>query len=314
MRAVRRAAFLVGVVLALCATRAEADSVFLRNGTRLAGEVDTARGEVTVKTEDGVLTLPAWRVARVEWADALAVPSPQLAASPAPAASSEVRAPRGPSGPAVAQPSGPPRVKNVLATKMSVDFDGVSLHDALEYVREVTGVNMALSSDVRADAEPIHLHLKQVRLETILELILEPRGFSYTVRPGEVLYVRAGAAGDLVPRVYEVTDLLVSSEDRGLGQQGAGRGSGAAAGRGTTAGLSPQYAGTSRNAGTVSGGRNAQYGGNVSSISSRAENLVFLIKGTCGHGTWMDPTSSGLVDVAGTAGGRGQQSVGGLGY
>jgi len=213
-------------------------------------------------------------------------------------------------------------VKNVLATKMSVDFDGVSLNDALAYVREVTGVNMALSSDVRADAEPIHLHLKQVRLEAILELILEPRGFSYTVHPGEVLYVRAGAAGDLVPRVYEVTDLLVSTEDRGLGQQGAGRGSGAAAGRGTTAGrgsaagLSPQFAGTSRNAGTVSGGRsrNGQYGGNASSITSRAENLVFIIKGTCGHGTWMDPTSSGLVDVAGTAGGRGQQSVGGFGY
>jgi len=315
--------------LALCATPAKADSVFLRNGTRLAGEVDTARSEVTVKTEDGVLTLPAWRVARVEWADALAVPSPQLAGRPAPAASSKVRAPRGPSEPAVAQPSGPPRVKNVLATRMSVDFDGVSLHDALEYVREVTGVNMALSSDVRADAEPIHLHLEQVRLETILELILEPRGFSYTVRPGQVLYVRAGAAGNLVPRVYEVTDLLVSTEDRGLGQQGAGRGGGAAAGRGSAAGLSPQFAGTSRNARaglspqfagtsrnarTVSGGRNGQYGGNGSSITSRAENLVFIIKGTCGRGTWMDPTSSGVIDVAGTAGGRGQQSVGGFGY
>jgi len=79
MRAVRRAAFFVGVALALCATRAGADSVFLRNGTRLAGEVDTAHGEVTVKTEDGVLTLPAWRVARVERADAPAVPSPQCA-------------------------------------------------------------------------------------------------------------------------------------------------------------------------------------------------------------------------------------------
>jgi len=197
---------------------------------------------------------------------------------------------------------------------MSVDFDGVPLHDALEYVREVTGVNMALSSEVRADTEPVHLRLKQVRLETILELILEPRGFSYTVRPGEVLYVRAGAAGDLVPRVYEVTDLLVSTEDRGLGQQAAGRGGGTTTGRGGAVGVSPQYAGTSRSARAVSGGRSGQNARYTSSITSRGENLVLLIKGTCGHGTWMDPTSSGLIDVAGTAGAQGQQSVGGLGY
>lgn len=314
-----RLAVLAGVDLALCAAPAGADTVFLTDGTELTGEVQTAHRQVTVRTEDGVLTLPAWRVARVESPGGAAAPSGPPQREAAPAAGGEGAVAERPVQPAAAGTGGPPRVQDVLASRMSVDFDGVPLHDALAYIHEVTGVNMALSSDVGADTAPIYLHVKQVRLETILELVLKPRGFVCSVRPGEILYVSIGPAGDLVPRVYEVTDLLLSTEDRGTGQAaagGQGRGTAGASVTGGAGGLSPQFTGASRNVRTVNAGGNGRGAGYgyMSSISSRAENLVFMIKGTCGPGTWMDPTSSGLIDVAGTAGGRGQQSVGGAGY
>jgi hypothetical protein len=198
----------------------------------------------------------------------------------------------------------PPRVRDVLDRRIDVDFEGMAVQDVLIYIRELTGVNMALAPEVRADTTPVSLHLKGVRIGEILDLALEPTGLGYSVRPGEILFVRPGASDELVMRIYPVADLLVSKEDRpGGGNAGLGGGGGNAGGgrgggtRGGLGGSNPQYA-------VGQGGSRLQAGGGTtagsrsnSELAARAENLILLIKNTCGRGTWEDPAGAGVIDA-----------------
>jgi hypothetical protein len=108
--------------------------------------------------------------------------------------------------------------------------------------------------------------------------------------------------------IYPVTDLLMSTEDRSV-SSGYGSGSGTQGGSsfgqqgGTSeSSFSPQF-GQTRNSGfqfNTGGtqGNGETTSGNVSPLTSRAENLILLIKNSCGQGTWALPYSSGLIDTA----------------
>jgi hypothetical protein len=311
--------FLV-VVLALAglAAAARADTVVLTNGTRLSGELRLVRNGIAVQSRTGTVTVPAWRVANVFRGAAPAAPQPAVPqpatpqpepreARPEPAAAETPS----PTQPAAATPQGmtqrqgPPSVARVLTTPATVSFDGASVYEAMEYIRDLTGVNMALAAEVRTAQVPVHLNVSDVPLYTILELILEPANLGYTIRPGEILYV--GRRGTLRPvvRVYRVTDLLVSVEDRTGGATGtSARGTSYSSDRSGSEGSStmPQYGQSSSGARVSTGGSQGRGGaGNAgfSPLSARAENLILLIKSSCGAGTWADPYSSGLIDSAG---------------
>ena len=312
MRGAKFLLFACPAVLALAAGGGRADTVVLKDGARLSGTVAVAGNGVTIRSSAGTLSIPAWRVAIVEReGQAAEAPPAQHAAAPQrPAVPASVL----PEQAASVRP-GSPAVADVLGRKLDVDLEGVPVDKVLEYVREMTGVNMAVSAEVKADAEPVYLRLKAVSVEVILELVLEPRGFCYSVRPGEILFVHKGApGGDAEARVYEVSDLLLSREDQvgggGVASRGQGAGlsaGGGAGGGGRSAGgasvggggLSPQFGaapgGAAGGGAVVRAGGGGRSGGYTVPLSARAGQLILLIKGTCGEGTWMDPASTGVL-------------------
>lgn len=288
-----------------------ADTVVLRDGTRLSGDVRVGRDRVTVRSRNGILTLPSWRVVQVMGPQEAAVPQPAPQAVSPPAVGSEVpkavAAPGPTPGPAARRP-GPPAVAEVLARNMTVNFDGVPVQEVMEYIRELTGVNMALAADVRTAPVPVYLNVRDVPLSTILEEALEPNDLACTIRPGEILYV--GRRGTLKPamRIYQATDLLLSVEDR-IGGIGQTLGGGSQSQRSSTQSgatdsdrSGPQYSSGNPGAQLSAGGAQGRGGAGsagFSTLSARAENLILLIKNACGAGTWADAYSSGLIDTAG---------------
>jgi hypothetical protein len=303
-----------------------ADTVVLGDGTRLTGEVRVGRDRVTVRSADGEVVLPLRRVLRVEQPSdegagvqsGPAAPASELApaggAAPALPAPAAATAPATPARATAGRGSaGPTRVSEALARRIDIDFEGVTAEDVLVFVRESTGINMALAPEVKLDTSPVSLHLKGVRIGEILKLVLEPRGLAYSVRPGDILFVYSGAGEKMVMRVYPVADLLVSTEDRwgtGNGSLGGGLGGGNTGGGnrgggnraggtrgGGGGGLNPQYAVPQGGAQARAGRGSTTGGGANSSLAGRAGALILLIKNTCGRGTWEDPTDAGVIDV-----------------
>jgi len=277
-----------GLLLAAWAATGRADTVVLTNGARLTGTVTPARNGVSIQSRSGTLTLPSWRIVQV-------IPGPDAAPSgraPEAGTPDQAPAPSGRPGPARA-----PVVAEAMARRITVDFSGASVYEVLDYIRAETGVNMALAPEVRTTQAPVDLSVRDVPLRNVLDVVLEPTDLGYTVRPGEILFVGAHAKQELVTRIYPIGDLLVSVEDRG-GDEGSGTSS--TGSRSRTA-RNPQYASSRRGArATSSGGSaNGDDSDGWTPRTARAENLILLIKSSCGHGTWEDPYSSGLIDAAG---------------
>jgi hypothetical protein len=318
-----RLGWIFGLGLALAAASPLfADTVVLGNGARLTGEVRVGRDSVTVRSADGELVLPLWRVLRVEGKSAGSAAMPARPAAPTAEAPAESEAApavaQEPASPVAAAPKptvasrvsgGPTPVRQALARRIDIDFEGVSVEDVLIYIREVTGVNMAIAPEVRLDTMPVSLHLRNVRIEEILDLVLEPRGLGYSIRPGDILYFHSGATQKMVTRVYPVADLLVSTEDRfGGGNSGLGGGTGGGLGgnrgggnrtSGTRGGgsFNPQFTGPQAGAQPQAARISTTGTGANSGLAARAGNLILLIKNTCGRGTWEDPADPGVIDA-----------------
>ncbi len=279
---------------------ARAETVVLADGSSLEGQVSTLNGRVTIETADATLTLPAEKVLRVGTASAAApaaAVAPKAPQTPAPAA-----APAAPS-----RPSGPAPLSRAMAQKIDVAFDAVAPSEAFDYLRQVTNINLVVDNDVRADTRPLTLTLHDVSLASVLDLVKEMTGYTYEMRPGQILFVRGQAApGAYVARMYDVRDLLVSTEDTGtgaLGQGGNGQGTFGTGGglttRGSTTGgrgnqgqgLSPQFTPAPGVSPTVSrvGASATGSGPAAGTLTARAQDLGVLITSTCGQGSWAQP-------------------------
>jgi len=182
---------------------------------------------------------------------------------------------------------------DLLEQKVSVDFEQTPLYDALQYVRETTGIGMALHSEVVRDVSPVTLHLSEVALSRVLQLMLTARGYRYSVCSDGALYVRRGvASSEYRARIYPVTDLLLSVEDVTGGSTDDENGSSRSGSSRTAGFIGAQYGG----GGTSSEDDDDEFG--FSPVTDRAQNLVLLIKQSCGYGTWVSPASTGLIDVS----------------
>ncbi len=280
---VRGVVFLCAVV----ATTAVADTAVLANGARLRGEVRVRGKRVEISTENGLLTLPAWRVSRVEReaapAQFVGARQPEGAQSrtramarlrraltaelavefeetPLPEAlarigeeagldlvmapqvrelEKEVTLERTAQARSVLQevmesagltadvlPDGALRVRpreaaghtvpaaDMLERRIDVDFEDIRLDEALEQIRQLTGANLVIGPEVRGGTERVELHLRDMPLETVLEFLLEPHGYAYAVKEGEILHVGARhRVQHYTVRVYPVADLLLDTGD-----------------------------------------------------------------------------------------------------
>lgn len=292
----------VFVALALCAA-VRAGTVVLADGTALEGQVSRLNGRVTIVTADATLTLPASKVLRVGKA-----PAPAPAATPAPEAPQTPAQAKPAAAPS--RPSAAPSLARAMGRKIDVAFDSVAPSEVFDYLRQITSINLVVDSDVRADTQAVTLNLHDVTLASVLDLLKEMNGYTYEVRPGQILFVRKHAtSGAYVMRVYNVTDLLLSTEDTGTGPLGGNAngqgafGTGSSTTRGSSTGsrgglgqgLNPQFAPVQSGATIVGAGAYGGYGsysGNgpvTGTQPARAQDLAVLIANTCGRGSWAQP-------------------------
>ncbi len=263
---------LLAAALCVVTAVATADTAVMKDGHRLHGEITERRNSVRIRSAAGTLTIPRRRVQRVEVGE-------EREGKPAPSAEA---------GRMQAPGVSPPRsavVEKLLSRRIAVNFEDVSLRRALLYVRELTGVNVALGRGVE-EAEPVSLKVRDVPVRTVLERLLEPRGLHCTVRPGRVLYIDERQAVDrYLCRLYPATDLLI---DRGDTVRSGGPGD---SGGGTAL---PQFEAVP---GGVSGAADGAAQGR-GETARRAAELTRLLNGACGGRPWRDLASSGRASVS----------------
>lgn len=97
--------------------------------------------------------------------------------------------------------------------RLSIDFREMPLSAALDYLRDATGLNIALDSRVDA-RRAISLRVRDLPLRTVLKLVLDPLDLGGVLREGVLRIVpREAARGALEVRIYDVRDLLATAPD-----------------------------------------------------------------------------------------------------
>jgi type II secretory pathway component GspD/PulD (secretin) len=110
-------------------------------------------------------------------------------------------------------------VLNKLNTlRLSVDFDGTPLEDAVNFLREFSSINIVIDAEVSTklsgDQSKVTLKVKDLTLKSVLKLMLSTRDLSAVYKEGVVLVVPKGRLDKAVSlQIYDVRDLLVKLQD-----------------------------------------------------------------------------------------------------
>ncbi len=102
--------------------------------------------------------------------------------------------------------------------RITVDFNGASLDDALNYIRDMTNINIVVDAEVHAklseDQLKIYLKVKELLLKSALKLMLQAKELACTYKEGVLVIMSRDKAGtSVVTRVYDVQDLLLKLQD-----------------------------------------------------------------------------------------------------
>ncbi len=195
-------------------------------------------------------------------------------------------------------------VRQQLAQRLpELRFQGVTLGDAVDFLRDVSGANMAVNwkalegAGVTRDT-PINIHLAGISLRKSLDMVLNDAGggdaITYFVDEGVIeITTRELADKSMVTRVYPVDDLLMEipdftdaptfSIDASQNQGGGGGGGqplGQGGGGGQTQVTNQLFAGNSQQ------GQNNKNQGKTK--SQRAQDLVDLIEAIIDPDIWKD--------------------------
>lgn len=107
-------------------------------------------------------------------------------------------------------------LRKLSTAKLTVDFDNVKLGDALDFLRDASGLNLVLLPSAAAkDAEqPVKLKAKELTLKSLLKLMLQGRGLTVTWRDGALAVVPAEELQDHVTmKLYDVRSHLLKIAD-----------------------------------------------------------------------------------------------------
>ncbi|WP_337177834.1 type II secretory pathway, component PulD, partial [Paludisphaera sp.] len=109
-------------------------------------------------------------------------------------------------------------VEAKLREPITVNFDKQPLGEAVAFIANYTGLNVqldprALTDEGLTSSTPVDLKLQNVRLKTVLKLMLSPLGLSYTTED-EVLLItnKQATRQDTFFHTYYVADLIKSKE------------------------------------------------------------------------------------------------------
>lgn len=107
-------------------------------------------------------------------------------------------------------------LRKLSTAKLTVDFDNIKLGDALDFLRDASGLNLVLLPSAAAkDAEqPVKLKAKELTLKSLLKLMLHGRGLTVTWRDGALAVVPAEDLQDVVAmKIYDVRSHLLKISD-----------------------------------------------------------------------------------------------------
>ena len=107
-------------------------------------------------------------------------------------------------------------VRKLSAQKITVDFDQVKLADALDFLRDATGLNLVLlPSGAAKDADqPVRLKAKDLTVKSVLKLLLHQRGLTVAWRDGALAIVPVeDVQEDVAMKIYDVRSQLLKIED-----------------------------------------------------------------------------------------------------
>ncbi|CAN5911389.1 hypothetical protein BH23PLA1_BH23PLA1_31280 [soil metagenome] len=105
-------------------------------------------------------------------------------------------------------------VEEKLNETISLNMEDSTIGEAVEFLRNYTGLNVVLDSRALQDLAltrdaPVSLVVQNIKLKTALKFLLERHGLSYMIRDGVLVITTPQARGDTFTRVYQVTDLVI---------------------------------------------------------------------------------------------------------
>lgn len=196
-----------------------------------------------------------------------------------------------------------------------INFTGVTLKDAIDFLRDVSGLNIHVNwkaieaAGVAADT-PINVKLRDVSIRKVLTLVLNEAsggvGLTFYIDDGVVeVTTREIADSQMFTVVYPVQDLLfepppfveppdfaVSSNGSGGANRGGGRGGGSrGGGGGGGVGGGSAFGG----AGFGGGGGGAAAAGQARDKDAKAQELITLIQETVYPDCWV--TAGGKASI-----------------
>ncbi len=109
-------------------------------------------------------------------------------------------------------------VNKLNSMRISVDFRGISLEEALNYIRDFTGINIVLDAEVHAKLSEeqlkVTLKVRELLLKSTLKLMLTPKELTATYREGVLVILPRGKVDQAVSlQIYDVRDLLHKIQD-----------------------------------------------------------------------------------------------------
>ena len=200
------------------------------------------------------------------------------------------------------------RTSQLLSQRLpELKFQGVTLGDAIDFLRDVSGANLNVNwkalegAGVTRDTQ-VNLHLNGITLRKALELLLSEAGggdsLTFDVDDGVIeVTTREIADHRMITRVYPVEDLIMiipdftdapqfnldASQSQG---QGGGGGGGIGQGGGSTAQVTNSlFAGNGQQTNTEQ----------VKTKAERAQELVDLIESTVFTDIWKDNGGSATI-------------------
>ena len=107
-------------------------------------------------------------------------------------------------------------IRRLETMKITVDFEDVKLPEAVDYLRDVTGMNLVvLPKAMEKDGESkIRLKVKDLSVKSVLKLLLSTRGLTATYRDGAIVIVPKEDLQDSTTlRMFDVRALQVKIQD-----------------------------------------------------------------------------------------------------
>ena len=162
-------------------------TVVLENGDRTEGEVTTTSESVLIKKQNGTQKIPRDSVSKIL---------------------EENKKKKSKEGESK-------KSKNPIKQRISLNVDEAALPDVIQYIATTTDMGYGFNpADLEKEGSGITMHLNDVRVEKILDLILEDTNLEWTTR-GNALIVQPPAKSSRTDiRIYDVRNTMVDTTDK----------------------------------------------------------------------------------------------------